>query len=822
MSDAIPRTMKYATALGSIPPPRLVALLLASWFPAAELRAQLNYETPYFFTTLAGNSSQGSADGTGSAAQFSLPGGVAVGANGIVFVADTGNHTIRRIAPGGVVTTYAGVAGSAGPQNGLFGLARLFGPRAVAVDAAGFVYVADAQSQTIRKVVQDSYVDTLAGVSLFLGSQDSSAGVARFNFPSGIAVDRNSNVYVSDTNNHTIRKITPGGVVTTLAGEPTVAGRVDGLGNAARFSFPRGLAVDESGNVFVADASNNCIRKITPAGAVTTVAGTGTVGGRDGAGATSLFSNPWGLALDSSGNLFVTEYNNGRIRRISPTGVVSTLAGGANGGADGTGSAARFLNPSGIAVDASGKLYVADTGNFTIRVGIFPAPVPVFTVQPVAQPVVLGGSATLSATVTSQYPVSYQWQKDGVAIAGATAATLSLANLQPSNAGSYRLIATSMAGPATSAAALLSFGALPPPVFIAQPASQNVLPGASAIFTVSVASDFPVTYQWQKDGVAISGATAPTLAIASVQPANRGVYQVVARNAFGSATSEPATLATSLPGQIINLSILTSLSPAEPTFTLGTVLGGLGTGGPKQLLIRAAGPSLAAYGVNGAAADPRLDVFSGSTLFASNNNWTGSAALLAAFNRVGAFGYVDPSSLDAALLFNPGVVAPASYAVRISAAGTAGGAVLAEIYDATPTDSFTITTPRLLNVSVLKSLSRAAPLTAGFVIGGTTPKQVLVRAVGPTLAAAPFNLAGVLDDPQIELFAGSTSIATNDDWGGGAALSAAFASVGAFALPVGSKDAAITIQLQPGSYSARVTGAGAAGGLALVEVYDVP
>lgn len=272
--------------------------------------------------------------------------------------------------------------------------------------------------------------------------------------------------------------------------------------------------------------------------------------------------------------------------------------------------------------------------------------------------------------------------------------------------------------------------------------------------------------------------------------------------------------------RLANLSILTSITSSTRNFTVGTVIGGQGTGGPKPLLVRAGGPSLAALGVTGALPDPRLELFRGQTSIDSNNDWDGDATLAAAFAKVGAFAYAANSSKDAAI-FSTGTPA-GNYTVQVTGGSTGTGTVIAELYDATPNVEFDSTTPRLINVSVLKQIDADETLTAGFVIGGTAAKQVLVRAVGPTLADAPFNVAGAMPNPRIDLFSGSSVTASNDDWGGGATLSAAFAAVGAFALPANSRDAALLVTLQPGNYTAQVGGVGGSSGVALVEVYEVP
>jgi len=322
-------------------------------------------------TTLAGTAGQiGSADGTGAAASFWYPEAVAVDGAGNVYVADRNNATIRKVTPAGVVTTLAGSAGQNGSADGTGAAASFSYPSGVAVDGAGNVYVADSDNNTIRKVTAAEVVTTLAGSVGLSGSADGTGAAARFSYPTGVAVDGAGNVYVADYYNDTIRKVTPAGVVTTLAGTAGQYGSADGTGATARFSYPTGVAVDGAGNVYVADSDNNTIRKVTPAGVVTTLAGSsGQQGSADGTGAAASFYNPRGVAVDGSGNVYVADSDNNTIRKVTPAGVVTTLAGssGQRGSADGAGAAASFYNPTGVAVDGAGNVYVADTDNYTIR-----------------------------------------------------------------------------------------------------------------------------------------------------------------------------------------------------------------------------------------------------------------------------------------------------------------------------------------------------------------------------------------------------------------------------------------------------------------------
>ena len=363
----------------------------------------VNYNTAISttVTTLAGTAGlMGSTDATGSAARFAQPEGTAVDSAGNIYVADFINDTIRKITPAGVVTTLAGSAGQAGSTDGLVGVARFNHPFGVAVDSAGNVYVGDSGNDTIRKITPGGVVTTLAGSAGVAGSLDGTGSAARFNAPLGIAVDSAGNVYVADSNNDTIRKVTPGGVVSTLAGLAGVAGSLDGTGGAAQFKVPDGVAVDSAGNVYVADTGNNTIRKITPGGVVSTLAGlAGQTGSTDGTGSAARFNGPTGLTVDGAGNVYVSDRFNDTIRKITPAGVVTTLVGSAGqaGEVDGLGSAIRFNQPSGVALDIAGNVYVADELGPTIRKLSIPSGnTGTLTFTPVANQT---GTATITVTV---------------------------------------------------------------------------------------------------------------------------------------------------------------------------------------------------------------------------------------------------------------------------------------------------------------------------------------------------------------------------------------------------------------------------------------
>ncbi|WP_160112186.1 cadherin domain-containing protein [Aquimarina sp. AU58] len=312
--------------------------------------------------TLAGNGTFGFTNGTGTSAQFSTPIGVDIDSNGNIYVADRNNNVIRKITPAGVVSTFAG--STFGYADGTGTAAKFHAPYGIAIDANDNIYVGDYINHRIRKITPAGVVTTLAGSGV-VGSADGTGTAAQFNEPYGLDVDSNGNVYVADYGNNRIRKITPAGVVTTLAGSSS--GFADGTGTAAMFKAPHDVAVDNNDNVYVTDGFNHRIRKITPAGVVTTFAGTNQ-GFADGTGTQARFNTPEGIAIDNSGNLYVTDRSNHCIRKITSTGVVSILAGSNDFGfVNGTGATARFRQPAGITVNASGVFYVTDESNHSVR-----------------------------------------------------------------------------------------------------------------------------------------------------------------------------------------------------------------------------------------------------------------------------------------------------------------------------------------------------------------------------------------------------------------------------------------------------------------------
>lgn len=326
-----------------------------------------NWELAATVTTYAGSGTAGNTNGTGTAAQFNWPTGIAVDFQGNAYVADLSGHTIRKIAPGGVVTTLAGGAGVSGFTNATGTSARFAWPVAVTVDASGNVYVADYSNHAIRVIDPAGVVTTLAG-SGSAGYADGTGAAAQFNGPQAVAVDSAGNVYVADQLNQRIRMVTSAGVVTTVAGTGT-AGFADGSAASAQFNNPMGIAVSSVGDIYVGDRENHRIRKITPSGTVSTFAGQATSGTANGIGTAAQFYRPMQLSFDPSDNLYVADYSNHLIRKITPGAVVTSIAGtGSAGSANGTGTSASFTGPTSVGFDhLNHVLYVVEQGGHRVR-----------------------------------------------------------------------------------------------------------------------------------------------------------------------------------------------------------------------------------------------------------------------------------------------------------------------------------------------------------------------------------------------------------------------------------------------------------------------
>ncbi|MFY9923025.1 MAG: immunoglobulin domain-containing protein [Opitutaceae bacterium] len=362
------------------------------------------------------------------------------------------------------------------------------------------------------------------------------------------------------------------------------------------------------------------------------------------------------------------------------------------------------------------------------------------------------------------------------------------------------------------------------PGFLGEPGSQTVNAGSSVVFSAQASGNPLPACQWSydgtplADGAGVAGSSTSILYLSGAS-AKPGSYTCTATNSAGSATSSAATLAaasSSMPGRLVDISARALVGTGSNNLIAGYVIEGSAA---LPVLIRSSGPALAPLGVAGTLPDPRLQLYSGAAVVDGNAGWGGNSQITSIAEAVGAFSWTSATSKDSALLETQ---VPGSYTAVTSGASGDTGIALAEVYDATPSGTWVSSFPRLVNISARASVGTGeSALIAGFVIEGSTPETVLVRASGPALT--PLNVAGVLPDPEIQLYSGSTVIASNVGWGGGAALSAAAKNVGAFTWSdPSSNDSALLVTLSPGAYSAVVTGASGDTGVSLVEVYEVP
>lgn len=1055
-------------------------------------------------TTIAGLAGvSGTANGSASESRFNSPQGVAVDAVGNVYVADTLNHAIRVISVGGGVSTVAGLNGTSGAVDGAPADARFLAPTGLALDNTGGLYVADSGNNAIRRILIGGGVSTYAGALGQGGFVDNvGAANARFSGPTYVTVDSSGNVYVSDSGNHVVRRIgSGGGTVVTLAGVGGLPGVSDGTSSAARFNRPGGLSLDTSGNLYVADTLSSTLRRISNIGEVTTVAGLATsIGASDGAGTTARFNQPIGVAIDISGNVYVADTRNHTIRRSgSPTApqftqhpanriaavggtttftanasgipapgyqwqrqgpdtfgfvnlvndttfsgvttstltinnVTSALNGNQfqvianNGVASVTsnsasltlGSAPAFTSPatatfqagragsftvtatsdpvatftasdlppwaslnattgeiSGTPPNTNGSPFTVTvianngaTSTQTLTITVTPAVEPPrFTSQPASLAINEGQTAIFSPVVAGTGPFSYQWRRNGSPINAATGATLAIPNAQSTASGIYTVVVTNSVASVISEAAALVVNTLP--TFTVQPAPQIALPGSEVTFRAVVSGGGPFNYQWRRNGVALPGATASSLTIANVSPGNDGNYDVIVSNPVGATTSSLAQLtivsAPTAPvivaqpssrvvsaGSSVTLAAVATGAPAPgyqwrknganipgastATFTIdtaqgsdggvydaiisnsvgsitstpailrvisrsyaGTYFGSIGAGlGTFALYVRddntgvflgyipgatapvmnldvlinddgtfsfsqtavSTAPSggevplrasaLAPVGVTGTIGSD--GTLSGSISGGANANLTATRAAdagvsqsSAGFYRAGstnssaqvytiagangqAFVVVQgPSTFDGGTASVGGTGLVTFTTTRTAASqtlsggtvnGSSSGAVNATLVGG---GENALARQRLVNISSRARVGSGEQVAiAGFVISGEHSKPVLIRAVGPTLGAAPFNVPGALASPRLELFRGSTSLAVNAGVSTSrAAIDAAGLQAGAFALGSAGTDAAILTTLAPGNYTAVVSSTNNTAGVALIEVYDL-
>jgi hypothetical protein len=765
-------------------------------------------------TTLAGwPGSAGSANGTGWAARFALAGGLRADNLGNVYVSDSSNYTIRKVTAAGVVTTFAGTPGVSGSADGPAASATFSGVGGVAIDSAGNVYVADSGNYTIRKIAPGGTVSTFAGVAGTRGEKDGTGSGALLYDPQNVAVDAAGNVYVPDGMGDVVRMITPAGVVTTLAGQPMTSGSADGTGSAAQFNDVTGITVDALGNVYVADNGNNTVRKIAPGGVVTTFAGSaGVSGSAGGTGPAASFSSPAGVGADSSGNVYVADAGNDLIRMINPAGFVTTVAGvaGFADNVDGLAANARFYSSGDVCVDNSGIVYVADAGNSTIR-RIIPGndSAPIFTAQPASQTVNLGSNATFSIGIEGTAPFAFQWSFNGAPIQGATNPSYVATLAQQSAAGSYTVTVTNGDGSTTSSPAALTINTpAGSPAISAQPQGGPLPAGGSVVLSVG-ATGSGLSYQWLLNGAAIAGATASTYTATTP-----GSYSVAISNSVGTLVSSAVVVGSV--NRLTNISTRAMVGTGGNILIPGLFISGSGT---ETLLIRADGPALTQFGVGGVLAQPTLSVFDSSgALVASNTGWgsnSDAAQIPGISASVGAFPLTSGSA-DCALIAN---LTAGAYTVQISGVGNTTGVALAEVYEVSATGTSrlaNISTRAMVGTGgniLIPGFYISGTGTEELLVRADGPALTQYGVTGvlgaPTLSV--YDAAGTL-------VASNTGWGTGS---GASQIPGVTSSVGAFPLVAGSADCALIVNLQPGGYTIQISGVGGTTGVALAEIYEV-
>ena len=463
-----------------------------------------------------------------------------------------------------------------------------------------------------------------------------------------------------------------------------------------------------------------------------------------------------------------------------------------------------------------------------------PAPgTPTFTIQPTSQNISTGQNATLTVAATAVGGVTYQWEENGAPIAGATGPTYTITNATVPDEGYYTAIATnpSNGAAASSEGALIGVSqSKGVPSISMQPASQTVATGATVVFN-AVCAQSGSSYQWYHDGAPIfdspgqspSGCQTPTLVLSRATIYDAGDYECLI-NDGGSIATSPATLtvvATGDPGRLVNISCRSNVGTGGNILIAGFALGGAGTMGSEQVLIRGSGPALQQFNIKGWLVDPSLDLFEASSVsIATDSGWEGSPSVSTAASAVGAFAWTSSSSHDSALVQD---LRGGAYTAQISGASNDTGIALAEIYDVTTRTAYSSTSPRLINISARVQVGTGSNiLIAGFVVGGSTSTTVLIRASGPALSA--FGVTGVLAKPALSLYDSSgTMILSNVGWDANPQIAATAATVGAFSWgSSATPDSALLATLPPGAYTAQVNGNDGGSGIALVEVYDVP
>lgn len=721
-------------------------------------------------------------DDVAGAATFTTTQDLAMDDRGNIFVSDF--SVVRHVAPDGRVRVLAGVPKSFAHQDGTGTARRLALPNQVAVAPDGTVIVADRELRLLLRVEPDGSLADFVGSPGKRGFADGVGAAAEFDMFSGMVFGPDGNLYIVEYS--TIRRVTPDGQVSTIAGTPGVIGSRDGPAAQATFYDLQGIAIAPDGTIYVSDRNNSCIRRISPAGIVDTFAGqNGERGTADGDRATARIFNPTLLALTPAGNLYLHDLLT--IRRIDATGAIKTITGAwaANGAVDGPADVARLDEPGGFVVDAAGNLFF--TQDCCVRMMT-----PDGTISTIVGAKLYAGNG----------PVVDSGFKDGV---GADARFIQIRGIAADSREDLWVV-----DEANQAVRKLT-----------RVNAVRSEPAVSWSSTLTLKQDEPVTTRLLNATAALPGKFVYTYAPGvTLQPGTHPVaVQFVPDDLrhYHSVTLVRDIVVTAeraQSGKLVNLSTRSTAGSGAESLVIGVVLGG---NAPAPVLFRSIGPTLAKFQVPGALPDPRISLFGhDGVMLSANDNWGGGVELTEEFQRLGAFA-LEPTSLDAALLSD---LVPGPHTVVVGNNGTQPGEVLMEAYLAGPSTS----PAGLVNLStrsaVVDSVNR--PLTLGFVIEGETPATLLIRGIGPALET--FGVTNTLADPKLRVFdAKGREVLANDNWAGATALRYAFDVTGAFPLPdAASQDAVLLTTLAPGLYTVQITGPNGATGVAMAEVYLVP
>lgn len=887
-----------------IPFAPLALLALSLCHGALRLPAQ-----SYDFSTLAGAyNARGFADGTGGEARFYYPSGIAVDPAGTLYLADTDNRALRRISPTGLVSTIP-----VQPAG------HFLAPVRIILDAAGNLYVSDAKNHTISRVSPGGMATVIAGQPGSVGATDGIGSSARFAGPAGLAFDPQGNLYVADSGNAAIRRITPGGAVTTFAGTLGTTGSRDGPAASALFAHPLQLAFDRTGNLYVADAPAT-VRKISPDGIVSTLAGAaGQTGTQDGRGAEARFMWVGGLAVAPSGTLVVVDALADTIRSITADGTVTTIAGQTEQRrfAEGVGGAARFSNPQAIAVGAAGELYLIDGFSAMIRKGSPTAaagPPIIHTPPASAQQLnrALGARASLALAVgaTGSPPLTYRWTRNGAPIADATTASYSVPSVSVLDEGSYAVTVSNAAGSVTSTpvmvrvyspslSAFTSRRAIAGGRFlwgIASNGQQLVAVGTEG--TILTSGDgqgwtrrASGTSQWlvavtHGDGKFVAVGDGGTILVstdgAAWRPATASATNQRLNNvAYGGgrfvAVGEGGAIVTSVDGLLWTAAIsgvntwlrgLTYVPPDPlPPFHFGdNGTGSFYASGENGVLLRGGTTWTSQDNLpmtGGAATRKDLEALTAgavgigqdgvlihknlmhlwskspiarmpdgsyrvavsvlyrwsSVTMGINARFRGLASAAGALFAMGENGVVAAAS-DVA---GPWSIIPTHTTANLVNGVFHGNSLFVVGENETILQSDPLYAGRLINIATRGYVGAgSAAMISGFVVSGSAPKPVLLRGAGPALAS--FGVNGTLAAPVLTLFDSTgRQIATNTRWGtaaNAAEINDLAARVGAFPFAGDSADSALVVTLPPGAYTAALAGRDGATGIGLVEAYD--